>query len=402
MKSCRMIVLIFLTQMVMAQESLPNTGMYFFDLSDAPIAEAISTSIISRVSEEIDILGFPLVNEAALIYKGGTDGEISVDDFRLSSFFSDIEFGDAEIIIATFFAVRGSNIFIQYNIYDVRTGIDIGGLVSRARTGPTLFTSTNDAVLALSEYLQDFIKNPYEYKSLAGKVEEIFLTGRQEGVDVFFADQGVGTIAAGELLVPFAPFQIGELVAMKLQKDGYHEESFPVVLDGPQVNIELDELSPAKRFALQSFYTLGLIRGAGVGLKVYLVPDNTFTYLGFHIHDALYNSTVNSDAFSTNYDFSFLIGQYLFFPPQSLIRMSIGIGIGVVKTSVSPASVSDYNDIYINLGNPTIELNFGPLQIFMRGELKYALGLDNNLLGRNWIFTALGIPPVSFGVQVQW
>lgn len=402
MKSCRIIVLIFLTQMIMAQESLPNTGMYFFDLSDTPIAEEVSTAIIARVSEEIDILGFPLVNEPVLIYEGGTGGEISVDDFRLSSFFSDIEFGDAEIIIATFYAVQGSNIFIQYNIYDVRTNIDIGGFVSRARTGPTLFTSTNAAALALGEYLQDFIENPYEYTTATGKVEEIFLTGRQEGVDIFFADQEVGTIAAGELLVPFAPFQIGELVAMKLQKDGYHEESFPVVLDSPKVNIELEELSPAKRFALQSFYTLGLTQGAGVGLKVYLVPDNTFTYFGFHIHDSLYNIDTTPDSFSTNYDFSFLIGQYLFSPPQSVIRMSIGVGIGVIKTSVSDASVSDYNDIYINLGNPTIELNFGPLQIFMRGELKYALGLDNNLLGRNWIFTALGIPPVSFGVQVQW
>lgn len=185
MKSCRIIVFIFLTQMVMAQESLPNTGMYFFDLSDTPIAEAVSTAIITRVSEEIDILGFPLVNEPTLIYKGGTGGEISVDDFRLRSFFSDIDFGDAEIIIATFYAVQGSNIFIQYNIYDVSTGIDIGGFVSRARTGPTLFTSTNDAVLALSEYLQDFIENPYEYTEAIGKVEEIFLTGQQEGVDVF-------------------------------------------------------------------------------------------------------------------------------------------------------------------------------------------------------------------------
>ena len=168
------------------------------------------------------------------------------------------------------------------------------------------------------------------------------------------------------------------------------------------MNLELPVLRPEHRVALLSFWTMGLTKGAGGGTRVYLNPDNTFVYLGFHIHDPVY-TLQNPLTTNLNYDFSFLIGQYILFPPQSFFRLSVGVGLGVVKTTVGKAleTVEDYNDVYLDLGSPTIELNFGPVQIFARGEIKYMLGIGNQLLGRNWLLTAIGIPPISFGIQVQ-
>jgi hypothetical protein len=44
----------------------------------------------------------------------------------------------------------------------------------------------------------------------------------------------------------------------------------------------------------------------------------------------------------------------------------------------------------------------GPVKIFFRPELHYALGVGYNLLGRTWIRTPYGLPPLTVGVRYSW
>ena len=394
---------ISLVQVISAQEASPSTLLYFVDLSNEPADELVTNAIVNRVVEEVTILDLSLNDEPITSYRGGSSEEVGITDIRLKTFFEDIPTEESNLVIATFYAVQGTNIFIQYNLYDPDTQIGIGGLFTRARVGLTLFSTINDAVLELGTYLEEYLENRYEYAERVGSVEQITINGRQEEIQVFFASRDVGTITSGNLVVPYTPFPIGSTTTMELRKKGYHGEVFNIALDDSEVTLELPELWPERRIALLSFWTLGLSQGAGVGAKIYLDPDNTFMYFGFHLHSATY-ALQNPVSINTNYDFSFLLGQYLLFPPQAFIRLSVGIGIGVIKTTVGRdlTTIKDYDDVYINLGSPTLELNFGPLQIFFRGELKYMLGVGNQLLGRNWLLTAIGIPPISLGVQVQW
>ncbi|MGI9256784.1 MAG: hypothetical protein ACR2PY_07615 [Salinispira sp.] len=402
-------LLIHITQLVTAQEDGDSVLLYFVDLSDEPAGDDVTLPLVNRVVEEVTILGLPLVSDPLITYQRNTVDSGEGNAIRLNDFFTEIDAEGAGFIIAIFYSVDGSNIFIQYNLYDALTDTGIRGAFTRARTGATFFTTINDAVLVLGESVREYLSNRYEYSPFLSRVNEISITGEQEGVQVFFAGQDVGTISEGDILVPYTPFRVNDTVVMELRKEGYHSRSFDVIMDEKNVHIDLEKLWSQKRFALQSYWTLGLAQGIGFGLKMYLVPDETFAYLGMHLHDAAYSSAYKPSgsgytSSNVNTDFSFYIGQYVFFPPESLLRLSIGVGLGVVKTSLSEnlSSIKDFNDVYVSLGNPTLELNLDLFQIFARGELKYALGIGNQLLGRNWIFTPIGIPPISFGVQVQW
>ena len=394
--------LVFVAQFLSGQESPPDALLYFIDLSEDPADGLITTSLTGRVMEEVDVLGFSQNSDPVITYRGGSARK--PDDFQLSAYFTDIPVEGSDLIIATFYSVQGSRIFVQYILYDIGTEVGVGGLFTQARVGLTLFTTVNDAALALSDYLQTYLANRYVYSTRGDRVNQIMLDGEQEGVQILLASRDVGTITGGDHLIPYTPFRVGSTATMELRKRGYHSASFDVEMDTEDMQLSLPRIWPKHRIALSSFWTLGLSKGAGAGAKIYFDPDSTFAYLGFHIHDAVYSLATTASTINMNYDFSFLLGQYIIFPPQSLIRLSLGVGVGVIKTTVGQdiTSVSDYNDVYINLGSPTIELNFGPLQIFARGELKYLLGVGNQLFGRNWFVTSIGTPPISFGIQVQW
>ena len=386
----------------------PRALLYFIDLSAKAVDDVVRDVLVNRLTQEMRDLEFPTTDKPLFVHRpvptaivDPETGEVNSGAIRPKDFFADLPYPDVTIIIAVFYQLEGSSLLIQFSLYDPTTGTGVGGLFVRARAGLTLFNSVNDAVTELRPVLQDYMQNPYEYIQPQGRVEQIHATSNQEQIQVFFAGKEVGVTAQGELLVPYSPFRIGTNVRMELRKPGYHSQISVVPMDKAQVDLQLPELWKQNRMALQAYWTLGMSRGAGLAFDIYIEPDQSYFQVYTHLHDNAYHALEHVSP-SFNYDFGLLYGSYIIFPPESFIRLSIGFGVGVYRTTFDNPNLGDFTDYYLNLGAPTVELNLKPIQFFARVDLKYALGIGTNLLGRVWIQTVPNLPNISMGVQLKW
>ncbi len=103
-----------------------------------------------------------------------------------------------------------------------------------------------------------------------------------------------------------------------------------------------------------------------------------------------------------HYDLGASVGSYVIFPYSSFFRLHLSIGAGFILTDVEGLPGREYVDYYVSLGDPTAELRLGPVSIFARPDLHYSLGAGYNLLGRQWIRTPYGLPPITLGARVSW
>lgn len=386
----------------------PRALLYFIDLSAQEIDSVVRDVLVNRLTQEMRDLEFPTTDEPLFVHRpvpteivDPNTGETNSGTIRPKDFFADLPYPDVTIIVAVFYRLEGSSLLIQFALYDPITGTGVGGLFVRARAGLTLFNSVNDAINELRPVLEDYMQHPYEYVQPQGRVERIHVTSNQEQIQVFFAGKEVGSTAQGELLVPYSPFRIGTSVRMELRKPGYHSQISVVQLDDAEVDLQLPELWQKSRMALQAYWTLGMARGAGLALDIYTEPDQSFFRIYTHLHDNTYHELEKVSP-SFNYDFGLLYGSYIIFPPESFVRLSVGFGVGVYRTTFDNPNLGDFADVYLNLGAPTLELNLKPIQFFARVDLKYALGIGDNLLGRVWIQTVRDLPNISMGVQLKW
>jgi hypothetical protein len=271
----------------------------------------------------------------------------------------------------------------------------------------TLFDSVSAAVSEFEPVIERYIEGGYYAEEPTGLVQSITVEGATEGAEVFFIDRLVGTIAGGDLLVPFTQFEIGTPLRVRITKDGYHdvEELYP--LDEPRVTISARELNRETRFDLALQWSFGLATGLGVGARFHLVPDTTFLALD---HYRTFQPKPTPDARNVHhYDTSASIGRYFLFSYRSLVRLSLSAGFGMIVSDVDDLDGREYMDWYILVGNPTVELNLDRVSFFARPELKYALGWGYNTLGRVWIRTgyetnsgSFSILPITVGARYSW
>ncbi len=149
-------------------------------------------------------------------------------------------------------------------------------------------------------------------------------------------------------------------------------------------------------------WTAGQLIGAGVGFRVYPVPDWIFFCLSFYPYGQAPVSSFGSWLFHLDSEVS--VGSYLLFRPDSLFRLGASTGIGLIISEVSSAAQGNpaYTDVYVNILSVWGELNLPVVSFFLRPELKLALGITSpNLLGTSFILVGDAFVPVTLGAVVK-
>ena len=319
---------------------------------------------------------------------------------RVSYLLRSIPAEGIDVIAAAFYLAEGDELTVQFSLYDPAVKTMLGGVLTRARQGLTLFASVSEAVGDFKPVIQRYVEGGYRVEPPSGIVERIQVTGPPEGSRVIFADRDVGLVAGGRLVVPYTQFEIGTKLPVRVIKDGYHgfEGTFP--LTTPQVDLKLPPLQRESRFDAGLRWSFGFASGFGFGGRVHLVPDSLF--LGIEEYISLQPGTLLGGTAVRHYDTNIHIGQYFIFPYSSIFRVSLALGAGFIVTDVEGLSGQEYMDYYVLVGDPTAELTLGPVKVFLRPDLHYALGLGYNLLGRTWIRTPYGLPPLTLGARYSW
>ncbi|TVR60066.1 MAG: hypothetical protein EA426_05435 [Spirochaetaceae bacterium] len=382
-----------------APRPAPVTLMFMGDLSGEPAPGRVRDVVFERLRDRLDSFGFDLGVAPVFVHRPEST-DLDLIDVRIGSTIGTSVSNEIDLVVAAFYRLDGDQLAIQMTLYDPRERTVLGGVFSRARTGLTMFTTVDRAIAEIDDTLARYIEERYEYRPPSGVVDSIVVRSPAEGADVLFAGRNAGRITGGRLDVPYTPFPVGTVVRIDVQKDGYHPATHAVRLESEEFEISLPGIRRTGRYAGYVHSTYGAFLGLGVGLRVYAIPDQTFIAL------EQYRSVLPGDGPGRRgvgfTDLSVAVGQYLFLPQSSFIRLSISLGFGAIVTTIASIEDGDFVDYYLALLNPAVELNFDSWMLFVRPEARFTLGAGDNLLGRTWMRVPFGLPPITLGVVRRW
>ncbi len=310
------------------------------------------------------------------------------------------ESGAKGLLLLVGYETFGNEVRLRLRLYDTQEAVVLGGSVARGRAGLSLYNTVDAAIDRLRPGLDRYLDDPYTYRSPINEVESITFRSRDEGAEVFFADARVGRIYDGSLRLPYTPFAVGSRVRVDVAKEGHHGITYEVTLNESDNLIQLRRLPRRHRYGAQVLWTTGQAQGLGVGFRYYAVPDYTFVQLerSFYLQ-----GDVNTGGDVYHNDLSLTLSQYVFFPHDSRLRMTLGGGVGVVFTDFADDRLPEYADFYVTVLSLGLELNLNSWALFFRPQFRYAPGVgDDNLLGRRWVGTETFGPPLGVGVLRKW
>jgi hypothetical protein len=393
-----------LALLLVAARALPaadqvRTAALFIAPLDAAAAEPLVEDILaSGLTARLQASGIT-VAPGRLALPTGQEAPRLPDEQRVSYLLRGVDAGAASVVVAAFYLTQAETLVIQFALYDPVVHTVLGGVLTRARKGLTLFASVSAAEEEFTPAIQRYVAGGYQTEPPTGIVQRIVVTGPQEGAGVVIMNREEGRIQGGSLVIPYTQFAIGSTVPLRVYKAGYHSSETACRLDAAEVTLRVPPLRRETRFDAGLDWSFGEAIGAGAGGRIHLTADSMF--LGIEGYRFLDSKSL-SGVVVRHYDLNAQLGQYVIFPETSPFRLSLSLGLGVIVTDVAGLGGRDYLDWYVVAGDPTVELRLGPVCLFARPELHYALGIDYNLLGRAWIRTPYGIPPLSVGVRTSW
>ena len=227
-------------------------------------------------------------------------------------------------------------------------------------------------------------------------VPRITFQSADEGMEVLLAgDTSAGTVSGGRLEFNAGGIPQGTVMQITKRKAGYHD-SVQKVKASPLIT--LTPLVKKSSFAAQVDWTVGEVLGAGAALRWYPLPDTLFASLGTYLF--VQPPVALAPRAVLHGDASLGFGGYIFFPPDSPIRLSVQTGGGVVLSALTQPGFPVYADYYLNVIGLGLETQLLGIPLFIRIDSRYALGLPGGLVARGVVRS--GLPLVTLGAVFRW
>ncbi|WP_041401032.1 hypothetical protein [Salinispira pacifica] len=314
---------------------------------------------------------------------------------------------NADIALSVYFRLESPRIFLMVKAYDVRTRRIIGGNVQVARDGLVLVNSMDrlmDSVIGQIDQAREEIQlmrsNP---GMLAGtSPASVLFRSAQEDVEVDIPGVGpAGKIENGSLTLPYQPLALGQQLLVEVSGEGYYPRQASYALNAAENEFDLPQLYPRTRFATEFVYNFWTLAGGGMALRYYFQPDMIFLRLSNHIFvrpgDAL---GLGGGRMTVHDDVMLEFGSYLLFGPESPFRAAYSGGFGAMFSSLDTGITAV--DAYINLAALHWEWNLPRGALFLRQDLRYALGIFSPRIFPQGTDIAPVLIPLTLGVLIKW
>ena len=319
---------------------------------------------------------------------------------RISRILSEVDGGDTGVMIGAFVLNTEAELFVQFVLYDAQVNTILGGVLTRSRRGMNVFAGVEAALDEFDAVVRRLVAGGYFAEEPQGLVQSITVRGAGEGAEISLVDRVVGRIRRGELLVPYVQYEIGDPIRVVATKPGYHRIEQTRELEERIVVLDLSRMKRETRVDIAVRWTTTMTRGAGIAARFHLNPDVLF--LSFEQYRTFEPAPASNARPVYRYDYNLSIGRYVLFGYRSPLRLHLAVGAGVIVSDVGGLVGRDYADWYLVAGDPTVELQLGRLALFARTDLRYALGLGYNVLGRVWIRSPGEFVPLTAGVRWSW
>jgi len=234
------------------------------------------------------------------------------------------------------------------------------------------------------------------------KVEKITFISNQEGLEIYLPDgEFLGEITHSILNITDREYDLGTKLLITKKLKGYREAEQYIFLDKEKSAVPLSDLKKAQTLALEFNWTYTQLMGLGSGFRYYPIADWMFVSFDSYFYlQRDFSTPMGNDI--THSDMRLLAGLYLGFGPESIFRVNLSLGAGLIISY--PLSRPDtYIDFYINPVNVALELNFDHWSFYLRPELKITLGIgDKKLHDGGIVLSDYNVPAITLGVLRKW
>jgi hypothetical protein len=361
--------------------------------------------ISNDLAVELQQSGVPMVKEARVQEVVSSQGVSPRDLLAPRAAASAARAAGADIAVNGFIALQDDILKISLRAYDARTGVLLAGLLRDLQFDISLYAFLWQEV---SEMLAQALPAPpqvdtpppaTERPARDGQLTTVIFTSGQDGMEVLLSDgTSLGRIEKGALAVAVGGIDTHAPLVVEKRMAGYH--SARQTARAASV-IALSPLARPSAFAMEADWTLGQLLGAGAAFRFYLSPDSLFLSPSLYVSEQPPVGSGGSTA--VHVDAGFAVGQYLFFPPDSLFRLGVSVGGGAIFSWNQSPGVPVFFDPYLDIVSLWVEANLPWFSVSLRSDLEYALGGPApNLLGQGLVLWAGFLPPITLGVLLKW
>ena len=372
----------------------------YFEISDEEIKKETEDQIKQALEKELKRQNLEYRDES---YVASALRELNISGKDIISEENALQLGQTAgvPVVVTIEAVDREN-FLEFVVtaWDIEGQKKIASDRKVSRSSITTYIMINSSISSVASKLT----GEYGIASITvePKVRKITFISNQEGLQVYMADgEYLGEIVFSVLNVTDREFDIGTTLVITKKLKGYRDADQYVILDSEKSAVPLGDLKKAQTIALEFNWTYMQLMGLGAGIRYYAVPDwmymgfDNYFYLQKDFSSAYGNETIHNDM-------RILAGVYIGLGPESIFRVSISVGAGLILSYPLDRS-GVFTDFYINAVNLSLELNLENWSFYLRPELKIALGIGENHLHEGGIvLSEYNVPSITLGVLRKW
>jgi hypothetical protein len=302
----------------------------------------------------------------------------------------------ADLAVSGFFSLEGDRVLVSVSCYDVNGGGLTAGFIRNWRFNLGIYTSLHSEMMELWPRVKLSGKSDQGPRATRAVLSSVTFTCAQDGMEVRLAGEtSAGRVEGGKLSYETEGLLSGSSLLVEKKMEGF-QTAWQTVEVGPE--IPLKPLRRESSYAIETNWTAGQLLGAGAAFRYYTIPDWFFVAASFYPYGQ-YSQTTGANTV-LHFDLGLQAGGYLLGEPDSLFRLGASSGVGMIVSTVF-YSQPVYTDLYLNVANLWLELNFPRVAFFLRPELKYSLGTGTHALEKDIMHWEYGIP-VTLGALFRW
>ncbi|MBN2736601.1 MAG: hypothetical protein JXR70_06440 [Spirochaetales bacterium] len=318
----------------------------------------------------------------------------------------------ADVVISGFYKINQNRILFGIKCYDVFSGSLAVSTLKVGRAGLSLTTLINETI---SEVIPQIKAEIASMTAVGDKIEkEVIITESvqmtkvtemgetikvriksvDEGAEVYLADEKIGTITGGGLLIKS---KIGSTLQLLITKEGYHSRETEIKVQDRDLEIPIPPLFRKTTMALDLRYTILQFVGLGAGLRYYFIKDWTFVS-GLNYFYAQIGEGPEANPVFHN-DVTLTIGQYLLFNEDSAFRAGVSAGFGGIFNFFTVPEAPLYIDTYFDVLGLFFEWNLKDFLLYYQFSLRYVAPVfEDHIQEKGYIKNGV----FSFGACLKW
>lgn len=309
---------------------------------------------------------------------------------------------------------EGKRITLIGKIYDVWQSRLIAGLSQSGLDDLGLLnlvdSMTRELLGKLKQESKSLIQN-WGNNGATGMTRSLVFRSRDELARVKLeGGDELGIIHDHVLALPYRPLAVKQPIRIRIEKPGFYSRDYEFQVEGLVPEVKLPALYPHSKWtvmaAVDPIWIFGkpenpsLDLGLGAGLRYLPNQEDWYVQFWYMLKEPHSRSQVSGATQPTwvMHDLSLSVAVALL-PPNWVVRVFVGVGLGAYITSAGKTGASTFFDPYLELPSIDVQINLHPIVLDFEIGSQYVFDSGINLLPQGLV-RSTGM--LRMGVGFKW